>query len=185
MVAQTPIELVHVIQHLGDTTLETDFSVSIRENISQPNIYMGHLRMKGEYFDIDLHELRITYDGNTLYWLDKVTSELTLSRPTPTELRDANPLTYMKYLANNSKESIISNNTTTTITLLPDDTSQTIIKYTLQVDNSTLLPTAVEVREQRGKSTSLTFRNTRYVPDTVLFAIVVPQDSEIYVNDLR
>lgn len=185
VVAQKPLALDSVIQYLTDTTLEADFSVSIRENISQPNIYTGRLRMRGEYFDIDLHELRIAYDGSTLYWLDKTTRELTLSHPTQTELRDANPLMYMKYLTDNSKESIIFNNATTTITLLPDDTSQTIIKYTLQVDNNTFLPTAIEVREPRGKSTSLTFRNTRYVPDTMLFSIIVPQGSEIYVNDLR
>ncbi len=174
------------LANLETKTLQSDFTVTVAEEVNAPMNYPGTLTMHGQLFRLSMFNIEAAYDGKTLYMYTPETDELTLSNPTSQELVEANPLLYAEALvpACNVTEKTITNNQSpiTNITLTPKDQSAGINRFTLRVRNADLMPIQAEIKE--GKKTStLKFKDPKFVTGEQKW--MVEPDKNTFVNDMR
>lgn len=176
--------LTDFLSTLQAKTLQSDFTLSVTDEQSQPMTYAGTLTMQADHFILSMWSIEAAYDGQTLYMYSDDTEELTLSTPTEEELLQTNPFLYAQALVPVCKveEKALTGKGQTLITLTPHDTSAGITRFTLKVNTTTLLPLSVEIRETTGKTTSLRLTNPTYLTTTPSFTITKP---DAFLNDLR
>ena len=174
------------LTNLETKTLQSDFTVTVAEEVNAPMNYPGTIVMNGRQFRLSMFNIEAAYDGKTLYMYAPETDELTLTNPTEQELVESNPLLYAKALVPvcNVVEKTITNNQSpiTLITLTPKDQSIGINRFTLQVRTADLMPLKVEIKEGK-KSTILKFKDPHFVTTKQEYKIT--PDKDTYVNDLR
>ena len=172
------------LTNLETKTLQSDFTITVAEEINAPMNYPGTLTMTGPCFRLEMFSVDAAYDGKTLYMYSPETDELTLSNPTEQELLEANPFLYAKALVNvcNITEKAANNGEQTIITLTPKDQSIGINRFVLRVRNSDLMPMQIEIKEGK-KSSILKMKNPKFVTTKPVYKIT--PDKDTYVNDLR
>jgi len=174
------------LTNLETKTLQSDFTITVAEEINAPMNYPGTLIMQGRLFRLEMFNIEAAYDGRTMYMYSPETDELTLTNPTEQELVETNPLLYAKALVPvcNVTERTIANDPSpvTLITLTPKDQSIGINRFVLRVRNADLMPLQIEIKE--GKKTStLKFKEPQFVADKQEYKIVPEKDT--YINDMR
>ena len=175
-----------VLQSLFSTleqkTLQSDFSITITQEQTQPMTYAGTLAMRDQKFTLEFIGIEAAYDGQTLYMYSEDTEELTLSTPTEEELIQTNPFLYARALLPLCEYAEKAVGDKTQITLTPRDQSLGINKFVLRLVTTTLLPVAAEIHESDGKVTTLRLNNPEYKNECPKFSIEKP---EAFINDLR
>lgn len=170
---------------LEQHTLQSDFTITVADDATQPINYPGTITMRGNCFLLSLFDTEAAYDGHTLYIYSASTDELTLSTPTEDELLDANPFLFAKALAASCTvtERPAKDPSQTIITLTPNDQSAGIQRFTLRLllADGAYLPLSVEIREGK-KTTSLSFRAPHYITTPPAFTLSYP---DAFINDLR
>ena len=167
---------------LEQKTLQSDFSITITQEQTQPMTYAGTLAMRDEKFELEFIGIKAAYDGQTLYMYSEDTEELTLSTPTEEELIQTNPFLYARALLPLCEYAEKAVGDKTQITLTPRDQSLGINKFVLRLVTTTLLPVAAEIHESDGKVTTLRLNNPEYKNECPKFSIEKP---EAFINDLR
>jgi hypothetical protein len=167
---------------LEQKTLQSDFSITITQEQTQPMTYAGTLAMRDEKFALEFIGIEAAYDGQTLYMYSEDTEELTLSTPTEEELIQTNPFLYARALLPLCEYAEKAVGDKTQITLTPRDQSLGINKFVLRLVTTTLLPVAAEIHESDGKVTTLRLNNPEYKNECPKFSIEKP---EAFINDLR
>ena len=167
---------------LEQNTLQSDFSITITQEQTQPMTYAGTLAMRDEKFALEFIGIEAAYDGQTLYMYSEDTEELTLSTPTEEELIQTNPFLYARALLPLCEYAEKAVGDKTQITLTPRDQSLGINKFVLRLVTTTLLPVAAEIHESDGKVTTLRLNNPEYKNECPKFSIEKP---EAFINDLR
>ena len=170
------------LANLETKTLQSDFTVTVAEEVNAPMNFPGSLTMHGQLFRLEMFNIEAAYDGKTLYMYAPETDELTLTNPTEAELVEANPLLYAKALVpvcniveRESGEQII-------VTLTPKDRSIGINRFVLKVRTADLMPLSVEIKE--GKKTStLKLKEPKFVETKQEY--VLKGDKDTYINDMR
>ena len=174
------------LSNLETKTLQSDFTITVAEEINAPMNYPGTLTMTGPCFRREMFSVAAAYDGKTLYMYSPETDELTLSNPTEQELLEANPFLYAKALVNvcNITERTVTGNPSpvTVITLTPKDQSIGINRFVLRVRNSDLMPMQIEIKEGK-KSSILKMKNPKFITTKPVYTIT--PDKDTYVNDMR
>lgn len=172
------------LANLETKTLQSDFTVTISEEVNAPMNYPGKILIQGDKFCLEMMDIKAAYDGKTMYMYTSQTDELTLTHPTEEELLEANPFRYAKALLDvcNSTEKASQDGKQTTITLTPKDQSIGINRFTLQVRNEDLMPLKAEIKEGK-KTSSLKLKEPKFVSGEQQFEIV-PEKST-FVNDMR
>lgn len=177
------------LTNLETRTLQSDFTITVSEEVNAPMNYPGSLTMCGQSFLLKMFNLEAAYDGKTLYMYSPEIDELTLSNPTEQELVEANPFLYAKALVGvcNVVERPSSDAKQTIVTLTPKDRSIGIDRFTLRVRNEDLLPLSIEIKE--GKKTSiLKLKEPKFEVQgdkvQVTKYTILP-GTNTYVNDLR
>ena len=153
--------LVSFLSGLETKTLQTDFTLTIAENATQPLNITGSITVHGEQFLLSALDYDAAYDGSTLYLWQPDTQELTLSTPTAEELLEVNPFLCAKALNEAGK------------------------KVNFVIDDNRL---PVRAQMTDGKmSYSLTFRNAQYLSPSAAGAVSysIAPPSGAYINDLR
>lgn len=174
------------LANLEQQTLQSDFTITVSEEVAQPMNYPGTITMRGNRFLLSMFDTEAAYDGNTLYIYSATTDELTLSNPTEAELLEANPFLYAKALVKVCTvcERPAKDPTQTIITLTPNNQSVGIQRFTLRVkriEEGVYIPLSVEIKE--GKQlTTLTLKQPQYITTTPSFRLDYPN---AYRNDLR
>lgn len=180
------ITLLTILQSLFSTleqkTLQSDFSITITQEQTQPMTYAGTLAMRDQKFALEFIGIEAAYDGQTLYMYSEDTEELTLSTPTEEELIQTNPFLYARALLPLCEYAEKAVGDKTQITLTPRDQSLGINKFVLRLVTTTLLPVAAEIHESDGKVTTLRLNNPEYKNECPKFSIEKP---EAFINDLR
>ena len=172
------------LSNLETKTLQSDFTVTVAEEVNAPMNYPGTITMSGNCFRLTMFNIDAAYDGKTMYMYSGDTDELTLSNPTNQELIETNPFLYAKALVNvcNVTERTTSDGAQTIVTLTPKDQSIGINRFTLRVRNSDLIPLSVEIKE--GKKTStLKMKEPRFINTKTEY--VIKAEPGTYVNDMR
>ena len=167
---------------LEQKTLQSDFSITITQEQTQPMTYAGTLAMRDQKFALEFIGIEAAYDGQTLYMYSEDTEELTLSTPTQEELIQTNPFLYARALLPLCEYAEKAVGDKTQITLTPRDQSLGINKFVLRLVTTTLLPVAAEIHESDGKVTTLRLNNPEYKNECPKFSIEKP---EAFINDLR
>ena len=167
---------------LEQKTLQSDFSITITQEQTQPMTYAGTLAMHDEKFALEFLGIEAAYDGQTLYMYSEDTEELTLSTPTEEELIQTNPFLYARALLPLCEYAEKAVGDKTQITLTPRDQSLGINKFVLRLVTTTLLPVSAEIHESDGKVTTLRLNNPEYKNECPKFSIEKP---EAFINDLR
>ena len=167
---------------LEQKTLQSDFSITITQEQTQPMTYAGTLAMRDEKFALEFIGIEAAYDGQTLYMYSEDTEELTLSTPTEEELVQTNPFLYARALLPLCEYAEKAVGDKTQITMTPRDQSLGINKFVLRLVTTTLLPVAAEIHESDGKVTTLRLNNPEYKNECPKFSIEKP---EAFINDLR
>ena len=167
---------------LEQKTLQSDFSITITQEQTQPMTYAGTLAMRDQKFALEFIGIEAAYDGQTLYMYSEDTEELTLSTPTEEELIQTNPFLYARALLPLCEYAEKAVGDKTQITLTPRDQSLGINKFVLRLVTTTLLPVAAEIHESDGKVTTLRLNNPEYNNECPKFSIEKP---EAFINDLR
>ena len=174
------------LTNLETKTLQSDFTITVAEEVNAPMNYPGSLTMKGQLFRLSMFNIEAAYDGKTMYMYSPETDELTLTNPTEQELLESNPLLYAKAIVPvcNVTEKTITGNPSpvTLITLSPKDQSIGINRFTLRVRNSDLMPLQVEIKEGK-KNTTLKFKEPKYITGVQKWEITPEKDT--FVNDMR
>ena len=172
------------LTNLETKTLQSDFTVTVAEEVNAPMNYPGALTMHGQLFKLDMFGLEAAYDGKTMYMYSAETDELTLSNPTEQELTEANPLLYAKALVPvcNVIEKPANDGQQTIITLTPKDQSIGINRFVLRVRNADLMPLSVEIKEGKKIST-LKLKDPKFVSEKQEYKI--EPDKDTYINDMR
>ena len=176
--------LSSLLTNLEQKTMQSDFTLTISEDVSAPMHYNGSITMCGDRFLLTVFDLRAAYDGHTLYMYAQETDELTLSTPTAEELLETNPFLYAKAVAAESHvtERKAEDGRTTTITLTPKDASAGITRVTIRVRTSDGPPLQIELKEGKRVST-LRLTNPGYITTPVDYTLRPAEGT--YVNDLR
>lgn len=172
------------LTNLETKTLQSDFTVTVSEEVNAPMNYPGQLTMHGRCFEVEMFNIHAAYDGKTMYMYSPQTDELTLTNPTEQELVETNPLLYAKALVNvcNVVERAASDGKQTFVTLTPKDQSIGINRFVLKVRNADLMPISVEIKE--GKKTStLVFKDPKFITTKQNYTISPEKDT--YINDMR
>ena len=167
---------------LEQKTLQSDFSITITQEQTQPMTYAGTLAMRDQKFELEFIGIEAAYDGQTLYMYSEDTEELTLSTPMEEELIQTNPFLYARALLPLCEYAEKAVGDKTQITLTPRDQSLGINKFVLRLVTTTLLPVAAEIHESDGKVTTLRLNNPEYKNECPKFSIEKP---EAFINDLR
>ena len=178
--------LTSFLANLETKTLQSDFTVTVSEEVNAPMNYPGSLTMHGRCFRLKMFTIDAAYDGKTMYMYSPDIDELTLTNPTEQELVEANPFLYAQALVDvcHITERTITNNQSpiTIVTLTPKDQSIGINRFTLQVRNEDLMPLKAEIKE--GKKTStLKMKEPKFV-ETPQEYIIKP-DKNTFINDMR
>ena len=175
-----------VLQSLFSTleqkTLQSDFSITITQEQTQPMTYAGTLAMRDQKFALEFFGIEAAYDGQTLYMYNEDAEELTLSTPTQEELIQTNPFLYAQALLPLCEYAEKAMGDKTQITLTPRDQSLGINKFVLRLVTTTLLPLSAEIHESDGKVTTLRLNHPEYKNECPSFTIEKP---EAFINDLR
>lgn len=173
------------LTNLETKTLQSDFIVTVAEEVNAPMNYPGELSMHGSYFKVEMFNIEAAYDGKTMYMYSPETDELTLTNPTEQELLESNPLLYAKALVPvcNIVERTSQDGSQTIVTLTPKDRSIGINRFVLKIRNSDLMPLSVEIKE--GKKTStLKMKEPKFVQGPKEAYVITPE-KDTYVNDMR
>ena len=172
------------LTNLETKTLQSDFTVTVAEEVNAPMNYPGTITMSGNCFRLTMFGIDAAYDGKTMYMYSGDTDELTLTNPTDKELIETNPFLYAKALVDvcNVTERTTSDGTQTIVTLTPKDQSIGINRFTLRVRNNDLMPLQVEIKE--GKKTStLKLKEPKFINTKTDY--VIKAEAGTYVNDMR
>ena len=167
---------------LEQKTLQSDFSITITQEQTQPMTYAGTLAMRDQKFALEFIGIEAAYDGQTLYMYSEDTEELTLSTPTEEELIQTNPFLYARALLPLCEYAEKAVGDKMQITLTPRDQSLGINKFVLRLVTTNLLPVSAEIHESDGKVTTLRLNNPEYKNECPKFSIEKP---EAFINDLR
>ena len=176
--------LTSFLANLEQKTLQSDFTVTVAEEVNAPMNFPGSITMQGDKFLLTMYGLEAAYDGKTMYMYSGETDELTLTNPTQQELTEANPFLFAKALVNacNIVEKKSGDGATTIVTLTPKDKSAGIDRFVLKLRNADLLPLSVELKEGK-KMTTLKLTNPRYV--TIHPEFIIKPGKDTYINDIR
>lgn len=176
--------LTSFLSNLETKTLQSDFTVTVAEEVNAPINYPGSITMQGQRFNLTMFDVEAAYDGNTLYLYNAELDELTLSNPTEQELLEANPFLYAKALVDvcNVTERAINNGEQTLVTLTPKDQTIGIKRFTLKIKNNNLMPLQVEIKEGK-QTTTLKLTNPTFVTTKQTYTIT--PDKNTYINDMR
>ena len=177
------------LANLEQRTFQSDFNVTVSEEVNAPLNYPGTITMHGRQFTLNMFGLEAAYDGQTLYLYNGDTDELTLSNPTEQELLEANPFLFAKAVVDvcDVTEQPSANGKETVITLTPKANEQmvqgkTVKKFVLKVRTSDLLPLSLEMRE--GKQTiTLRLQSPHFVTSDPKY--VLEPEPSTFVNDMR
>ena len=172
------------LSNMETKTLQSDFTVTVAEEVNAPMNYPGAITMCGDKFLLTMFGIEAAYDGKTMYMYSGDTDELTLTNPTEQELLETNPFLYAKALVNvcNITERASSDGKQTIVTLTPKDQSIGINRFVLRVRTADLIPLEVEIKE--GKKTSvLKMKNPKFVSTQPQWEIKAAKGT--YVNDMR
>ena len=173
------------LTNLETQTLQSDFTITVAEEVNAPMNYPGELTMHGPCFKVEMFNIEAAYDGKTMYMYSPETDELTLTNPTEQELLESNPLLYAKALVPicNIVERTSQDGSQTIVTLTPKDQSIGINRFVLKIRNSDLMPLSVEIKE--GKKTStLKLKEPKFVQGAKEAYVITPE-KDTYVNDMR
>lgn len=170
------------LTNLETKTLQSDFTVTVSEEVNAPMNYPGTIVMSGRCFRLEMFSIEAAYDGKTLYMYSPETDELTLSNPTEEELLESNPLLYAKALVPVCNVTERTSGEQTIITLTPQDQSIGINRFVLKIRTADLMPLKVEIKEGK-KSTILKFKEPQFITTRQEYKIT--PDKDTYVNDLR
>ena len=172
------------LTNLETKTLQSDFTVTVAEEVNAPMNYPGSIVMSGDHFRLDMFGIEAAYDGKTLYMYSADTDELTLSNPTEQELVETNPLLYAKALVPvcNVTERASQDGAQTIVTLTPKDQSIGINRFTLRVRNADLIPLSVEIKEGKKIST-LKMKEPQFIATQQEYILTPNKDT--YINDMR
>ena len=180
------------LTNLETKTLQSDFTITVAEEVNAPMNFPGEIIMQGNKFRLEMMEIEAAYDGKTMYMYSSETDELTLSNPTEQELLEANPFLYAKALVDvcNISEKASQDGSQTIVTLTPKDQTIGINRFTLHVRNEDLMPLKVEIKE--GKKTStLKMKEPKFVQGAKEAYVITPGEfvlkpgKDTYVNDMR
>ena len=174
--------LTSFLSTIEQKTLQSDFTITVAEEVTAPMNYPGALTMQGDKFLLSMYGLEAAYDGKTMYMYSGETDELTLTNPTQQEMTEANPFLFAKALVDACNIVEKTSGENTIVTLTPKDKSAGIDRFVLKLRTADLLPLSVELKEGK-KMTTLKLTNPRYV--TLHPEFILKPDKDTYINDMR
>ena len=174
------------LANLETKTLQSQFTITVAEEVNAPMNYPGEIIMQGSKFHLEMFDIEAAYDGKTMYMYSGQTDELTLSNPTEQELLETNPLLYAKALVPvcNVTERTTQDGVYTIVTLTPKEQSIGINRFVLKVRNSDLMPLSVEIKEGKNTST-LKLKEPKFVATTPEDIYILKPGKNTYINDMR
>ena len=174
--------LTSFLTNLETKTLQSDFTITVAEDVASPMNYPGSLVMQGRKFKLSMFSIEAAYNGKTLYMYSPDIDELTLTNPTEQELLEANPFLYAKALVEVCNVTERESGEQTIITLTPKDQSIGINRFVLKIRTADLMPLQLEMKEG-NKTTNIKLKNPTFVSDKQEYKIT--PDKETFVNDMR
>lgn len=178
------------LSNIEKRTLQSDFTITITEDATQPMNYTGSLCMRGQCFWLSMFDTEAAFDGSTLYLYSSSTDELTLSTPTKQELMEANPFLYAQALKQvcTITERAAKDPQQTTVVLTPKDAHSEIQRFMIRLkriegsgEQSVYLPLSIEIKEGK-RVTTLTLKQPKYLTTSCVFRLEYP---DAFQNDLR
>lgn len=120
------------------------------------NSSTGRLVLGGRNFYLTTPDMKVWFDGTSLWSYLKAADEVNLSKPTRDELAQINPLSILGAIGNNYKlRRLASPEGTDKIELIPNKPSDDFAKAVVTIATATALPREVAIYDARGTATTI------------------------------
>ena len=175
----------NIITNISKSVISADFSLEE----TGKNVYStsGKFILKNEKFMVEMPEMKIWFDGKTMWSYASQINEVSITEPDKTELATINPLLLIKAVNETSTKTQTNKGKNTTIVFTPKTGKADFEKIELSVETSTNNPTKIEIF---GKDKSrMIFEMTNYKSEKNIsdntFVFNKNEYKGVFVNDLR
>lgn len=167
----------------GFTMTYLDGQKSVKES------KIGKCILDNQKFYFTMSDITTFYDGKTQWVYMSNANEVTISEPTPDELKDSNPLMMMqKYTKNHHIvfDDEQKNDKWYSINLYPNDKNAEYFRINIHVSKSKNLPLELNIWQKDGDKIIFSWTNIKKVkPSPNTFTFIKSQYPHVTVNDLR
>ena len=168
--------------NLETKTLQSDFTVTVSEDVNAPMNIPGTIVLCGDKFRLEMLDLEAAYDGQTMYMYSGQTDELTMTNPALQELIETNPFLYAKTMVDVCNVAERTDGEQTIVTLTPFNQAAGINRFVLRLRTADLMPLQLEIKEG-NKISLLKMKEPKFVSDPQQYVLTPGKDT--FVNDMR
>ena len=175
----------NIIANISKSVISADFT--LEETGKNEYSTSGKFILKNEKFMVEMPEMKIWFDGKTMWSYASQINEVSITEPDKTELATINPLLLIKAVNETSTKTQTNKGKNTTIVFTPKTGKADFEKIELSVETSTNNPTKIEIF---GKDKSrMIFEMTNYKSEKNIsdntFVFNKKEYKGVFVNDLR
>lgn len=125
---------------------------------------IGTFKSKGNKFSFVSNQSSVWYDGKAMWTTNHKTKETTIMVPTAQEIRESNPLEYIKSNATLFTPTIVSQTDKSkyVLKLQPKSGSRTMPNLELTVNSTSFKPIKIKILEKGSKPIEITLTNVNY-----------------------
>lgn len=192
--AQKPADAQTIIRNylskINTEAVQTGFTLNvISKNALTSQPVSGKVTMKGNRFYLTMDDVTVWFDGTTQWALFAQNNEVTITRPTPEELAETNPMAVLAGYTAKSKVAFSNEKRSgyQLIELTPTSKNETFVKVGVQFVNNGQQLHAIKVINKDGSRNELTLQNYKAnaTVSNATFVFNAAQHPGVIVNDLR
>lgn len=184
--------LLSSVAYIQKTPLQTDFQLVYSNPRTTDNqINKGTLVLSGRKFRVKMADIETYFNGKTQWVYSKENNEVTITEPTPAELRELNPLLLISDCTRTHRiafeEQSASDKAFWRICLYPLDKNAEYFQIKIHIAKKDKCPRSVEIYQKNGDK--INFSCTSYSVLSSLsenaFMFDAKSHANVEVNDLR
>lgn len=124
----------------------------------------GTFKSKGKKFNYISNQASVWYDGKNMWTTNPKAKETTIMVPTTEEIRESNPLDYIKSNASLYNSSLLNQTDKTkyVVNLQPKNGNKRLPNLVLTLNSKTFKPIKIKILEKGSKPIEITLTNVNY-----------------------
>lgn len=179
------------VTRLKRSPLKCDFSLVYYDGRNQTNeVQKGHFIMDAEKLRLTMSGIETIFDGKTQWVYMASNNEVTITEPTPEEMKDISPIVMIDYYTADHRivmDAEASNDEYAVINFYPVDLSEAeYFRISLKVKKESELPVKLVIWQRNADTITFNWENIEPVKvDGDSFSFRQEEYPNVVVNDLR
>jgi len=178
-----------IITNIEKTVISADFLLKVTAAGGDTYDMSGKFVLKNEKFTVDMPEMKIWFDGKTMWNYSPQVNEVTITEPDKTEIASVNPLLFIKNVNQSCTKKIkeTQSSKNQTIILVSKTTNVDFEKIELTVEKTTNNPVTIMIYGKNKSIIEFNIKNQKIEKniDNSVFTFNKNNYKGVYVNDLR